>query len=333
LRQLKPDLVHTNSLKAALYGGIAARAVGVPVLWHIRDRIEADYLPRTAVHLVRALSRVVPNALIANSYSTLATVPRRYRGIRSVIASPVIYDAVPVSEISARDPSAEIRIAMIGRIAPWKGQDLFIKAFALAFPKAGPTAVIIGGPLFGEDEYEASLHRLVTDLGLEGRVVLTGHVANVAEMRSTCDVAVNASTSPEPFGLVVVEAMAAGIAVVAPNAGGPAEIITHDVSGLLFEPGSASALATALKRLRDDPELRHRLGAAARNRADDFSPTAIANQMLVVYQGVVASGDRDPRRTHNTESRSWIRLSRRRRTRHAASLGNRFRRGAPGGVF
>ena len=74
LRQLHPDVVHTNSLKAALYGGVAARLAGVPVVWHIRDRIATDYLPAPAVRVVRALARRLPDAIIVNSVTTRDTL-------------------------------------------------------------------------------------------------------------------------------------------------------------------------------------------------------------------------------------------------------------------
>src|SRR3954469_9082401 len=79
LKELEPDLVHTNTLKAALYGGLAAKLAGIPVVWHIRDRIADDYLPRSAVRLVRLASRVLPTATVVNSQATLVTVPAAAR--------------------------------------------------------------------------------------------------------------------------------------------------------------------------------------------------------------------------------------------------------------
>lgn len=67
LRELQPDLVHTNSLKAAIYGGLAGRLAGLPVVWHIHDRIASDYLPRPAVAVVRLMARCVPSWVLANS--------------------------------------------------------------------------------------------------------------------------------------------------------------------------------------------------------------------------------------------------------------------------
>src|SRR5919197_1049347 len=98
LRALDADLVHTNSLKAAFYGGVAARLVGVPAVWHVRDRIASDYLPRAAVVLVRAASRFLPTAIVANSRTTLQTLPALRSA--SVLYNPVIPDAVePVAAL------------------------------------------------------------------------------------------------------------------------------------------------------------------------------------------------------------------------------------------
>ena len=74
LTRLHPDLVHTNTLKAALYGGMAARLAGIPCVWHVRDRIAPDYLPSTAVHLVRFAARLLPTVVIINSQATLQTL-------------------------------------------------------------------------------------------------------------------------------------------------------------------------------------------------------------------------------------------------------------------
>src|SRR3954464_11108830 len=93
LRQVRPDIVPTNSLKAAIYGGLAGRLAGVPVVWHVRDRIADDYLPPPAVCLVRALSRVLPTAIVANCQSTLSTLPGRKRA--TVLFNPLVPDIAP----------------------------------------------------------------------------------------------------------------------------------------------------------------------------------------------------------------------------------------------
>jgi glycosyltransferase involved in cell wall biosynthesis/GT2 family glycosyltransferase len=281
LRQLKPDLVHTNSLKAALYGGVAGRLAGVPVVWHIRDRIAADYLPAGARKVVRALAHVLPTVVIANSEATRATLGRAVRA--GVVPSPVLYDSVAVLVDSLDDRPRPFEVAMVGRLAPWKGQDVFLDAFAQAFGGGSERALVVGSAMFGDDEYAATLPGLAAELGLADRVEFTGFVHDVASVLGRVDVLVHASVIPEPFGQVVIEGMAAGLTVIASNEGGPAEVIRDGVDGLLYPAGDAHALAAVLRRVAGDEELRARLGSAARVRAADFSPQHVGAQVRAIY--------------------------------------------------
>ena len=161
---------------------------------------------------------------------------------------------------------------MVGRLAPWKGQDLFLRAFATAFPDGKGQAVIVGSALFGESDYAASLHELARELDIAERVEFRGFVPDIAAKLAEFDVLVHASRSAEPFGQVVVEGMAAGMPVIAANCGGPAEIIDPGVTGLLFSANEVDELASALVLLRSDPDLRQRLGQAGKQRSMDFAP-------------------------------------------------------------
>ncbi len=281
LRQLEPDLVHTNSLKAAVYGGLAARLVGLPVVWHLRDRIAPDYLPRPAVALVKALAQVLPSAVVANSRASLCALGR-HRGPHAVITSPVV---PPARRHTASEGPAVI--AMLGRLAPWKGQDLFLRAFASAFPGGSERAVVVGSALFGESDYEAYLRQLVKDLAVEHRVVFAGFREDVADCLAGIDILVHASVVPEPLGQAVLEGMASGLAVVAARAGGPAEMVADGVDGLLYPPGDVDALAGILRQLAADAELRRRLGGAARHRSAAWAPPVVARQTLAFYRQVL----------------------------------------------
>lgn len=286
LRRLRPDLVHTNSLKATVYGGASARMAGIPWVWHLHDRIATDYLPGTAVRGLRALGRRLPTTVMANSSATLASLGLR-SGQGHVVANPVEVATPMRPERGPRD----LRVGIVGRIAPWKGQHLFLSAFARAFPYGTERAVVVGDALFDADAgYAHSLVRLAQELGIAPRVEFRGFVENVGSELARLDVLVHASTVPEPFGQVVVEGMAAGLAVVAANAGGPSEIVTDEVDGLLYPIGDAHALTRTLVRLAVQPELRQRLGRGGRIRALDFSPRRIAPQVLNVYQQVLGLG-------------------------------------------
>jgi glycosyltransferase involved in cell wall biosynthesis len=291
LRRVRPDLVHTNSLKSALCGGLAGRLAGVPVVWHIRDRIAEDYLPRSACRLIRALARRVPAAVIVDSRATLQTLPdlgKRSRVIPSPIA--ITHQGRPPID---RPGSRGLRVGMVGRIASWKGQHVFLEAFARAFANGGvqqvpARAVIIGSPLFAEEAYEREIKDLAARLGLEGRLECPGFVDDVGAALAGLDILVHASVIPEPFGQVVVEGMAAGLPVVASSAGGPAEVIEDGVTGILYPPGDIDALADALKRLAGAAALRRRLGEAATEKAREFTPGALAPKVVAFYRDVLA---------------------------------------------
>ena len=300
LRARDFDVVHTNSLKAAVYGGLAGRLAGIPVVWHVRDRIADDYLPTPAVRLVRLLSSVLPSAIIANSRATMSTLPRRPRGfsLRRVLSDAtsdndhdaasdglhVLYNAAVFSraDAPATQERDQVVVGLVGRLAPWKGQDVFLRAFAEAFPDRGH-AVLVGSAMFGEEAYEQSLHDLVRELGIEDRVHFTGFRDDVPAVLRELDIFVHASTIPEPFGQVIIEAMAAGLPVIAAGAGGPLEIITGEVDGLFHEPGNAHDLAAVMKRVASDPELRGRLGDAARESVTRFRPEKVAAGLMMIY--------------------------------------------------
>ena len=282
LRELKPDLVHTNSLKSALYGGVAGRLAMVPVLWHVRDRIANDYLPTPVVTMVRIAARVLPTAVIANSQSTLDTLPRR--GV--VLASPVIPDSVAMPAALDHIGSRPLTVGLVGRLSPWKGQDVFLRAFALAFPHGPERAHLIGSVMFGEQDWERHLHILVRDLGLTGRVDFRGFREDIWSEFAELDVAVHASTTPEPFGQVVLEAMAAGVPVIAADEGGPSEVVTDGVDGLLVPPRDPKVLAAALRHLAQDADLRASLQAAGRLTAQRYRPERTAQGLLEIYRSL-----------------------------------------------
>ena len=237
----------------------------------------------------RGTIRHFASGLITNSTSTLETVSRR-PGHFAVVPSgiPASWCTRPTPDRLARP--GPLRVGIVGRIAPWKGQHVFLAAFAEAFPDGGAEAVIVGSALFGEEAYGKELGRLVKDLGIVSRVRFSGFSDDVWEELSELDVLVHASTVPEPFGQVVLEGMAAGLPVVAARAGGPAELITDGIDGLLFTPGQSDELATTLRVLAEDPLRRQELGQNPRKRATSMTVEASAAAVLELYGRVLGRG-------------------------------------------
>lgn len=273
--------MHASSLKALIYGALAARLTGIPLLWHAHDRIAPDYLPRPAVRLVQLFARLA-TTVVANSRATLATLgPAAQRAV--VIPYPVTLRAT--SHSAYRGSRAHpMRVGIVGRISPWKGQHVFLEAFARAFPDGEEKATIVGAPLFGEANYEADLRMLCHRLNLDQRVEFRGFEEDIADELTHLDVLVHASTIPEPFGQVVAEGMGVGLPVVAAGAGGPAEIVADGTTGFLYPPGDVGVLAETLRRLALNPELRRRVGEAAQASTARFAPELVAAQMRAAYR-------------------------------------------------
>jgi glycosyltransferase involved in cell wall biosynthesis len=286
LRRLRVDLVHANTLKALFYGSVAAQLARRPMVWHVHDRISGDYLPSPAVGLVRGTARAAAGGVIANSSATLATLGRLNRPA-TVIPEPVRHERF--GERRTRRAGEPFAVVMVGRIAPWKGQDVFLRAFALAFPDGDERGVLVGAPLFGEERYEGELRALIEQLGLGDRIELLGFAEDVGAELGRVDALVHASVIPEPFGRVIVEGMAAGLPVVAAAGGGPSEIVSDGVDGLLYPPGDVDELAATLRRVAADPDLGERLGRAAVERARAFSPELVAARTSAFYREVLAA--------------------------------------------
>jgi glycosyltransferase involved in cell wall biosynthesis len=280
IRKHDIDLVHTNSLKADIIGGIAGRLARRPVVWHVRDRIENDYLPQSVVRLFRLLCRVIPTCVIANSAATLRTiypdeVPSKSSQVSGNVRGKavVVHDGTIVTsaQVETAKSSELFYIGLIGRISPWKGQHIFLQAAALVF-KAFPNArfVIVGAALFGEDEYDMEVRRLPKRLGIEDVVEFAGFRSDIAHVIASLDLVVHASTMGEPFGQVIIEGMAAGKPVVATNGGGVPEIVEDGRTGILVPMGDAQAMADAVCRIIADPARAKEMGIQGRRRVENY---------------------------------------------------------------
>lgn len=301
LRAQRAALVHTNSLKADIIGGLAARLAHIPVLWHVRDRIAADYLPQPVVVTFRYLCRILPDFVVANSHATLANLflPRS-----RVLRTSVIHDGVP-SDLVSRDtlvsresglengtPRTSVdagRVGLVGRISPWKGQHIFLQAAAQVRQRFPLTRFqIIGSALFQEQDYEREVRALATSLDLDDCVEFTGFRDDVPALIARLDILVHASTTGEPFGQVIVEGMAAGKPVVATDGGGVPEIVVNGQTGILVPMNAVEPMAEAILSLLVDPAAANRMGRCGRQRVrEHFIVDFTARNVEAVYAQVL----------------------------------------------
>ncbi len=304
-RRRKVDLIHTNSLKADLYGGLAARLAQIPVLWHVRDRIADGYLPGPVAAAFRWMARTIPQAVVTNSESTLRclSVPREriavvHGGVSDRAFSRQMhvvhdgFDPEQFKNILAAASSFPERpvVALVGRISPWKGQHIFLEAAAQvrkAFPQA--RFWIVGAALFEEHDYERSLHETVARHELEDSVEFLGFQDDIPHILEQADIVVHASTLGEPFGQVVIEGMAAGKPVIATDGGALPEIIQSGQTGLLVTMGDAQDMAHAVEALLSNPSRARAMGIAGQMHArQHFTNWHVARNIEKVYEKVLA---------------------------------------------
>jgi glycosyltransferase involved in cell wall biosynthesis len=279
------DVIHTNSLKAFAYGVLAGRIAGIPVVAHLRD--DLGHVQAGAVGAaVGVLVRRLPEAVVGCSSYVLSTA--RLESPRS----HVVYTGVPGGDVASQAatcPGPPV-VGMVARIAPWKGQHVFLQAAAeVATRRPDVRFRIVGAPMFGEEGYLRELRRLAAAEPLAGRVEFSGFVADTRAAYDRLTVAVATSVTPEPFGNVIIEAMARGIPVVAPAEGGPAEILTDGVDGLLVPPRDPAALAAAILRLVGNPRSAAALaGEALRTTRARFTLEVNAGRFAAVLRTVSA---------------------------------------------
>jgi glycosyltransferase involved in cell wall biosynthesis len=284
LRDLEVAVLYSNSLKAHVYGALAARVAGVPQVVHFRDILMPPYLP---LRLRRALQAFFltfpPAAAVANSEATARVAP--IRGECTVIPSGITHPPAPVSH--HRDGSAVL--AVLGRLERWKGQDVAIRALARLRRRRPDARLLIGGATeVGEAAFAQELRELTEVLGIGEAIEFTGFVDDPYRFFARADVAVHSSVLPEPFGQVVVEAMAVGRPVIATAAGGPLEILQRGRYGVLVPPSDPDAIADAAARVLDSPSLYGRLADASVRRAGDYTIEASAASTLALLREVAA---------------------------------------------
>lgn len=288
-----PDIVQSNGIKMHVLAAIV-RPADTALVWHFHDYPGAR--PVTS-RLVKSLKSRC-SSVVAVSESVAAD-------IRQELGPPVdvrtIWNAVDLERFTPSGPRLDLdalaglppappgtpTIGLVATFARWKGHHRFLEMLHSLARTHRFRAYIVGGPLYETSSSQVSfdeLHAAIERLGLKEHVGLTGFVRDSAAALRGLDVVVHASTSPEPFGLVIAEAMAAGRTVVVSDAGGVAELVAPEQNALTYPSGDTEAMTRQLRRLLDAPEFRSRLGIEAhRSARQQFHPERVCREFLSLY--------------------------------------------------
>lgn len=284
LRALGPQVVHVVDHRGLLLAGLPVRLARARLVWHVQAMDRTGWL--NAAGARAAASVVVPTDAVVHKMPQL----RRARDLRAI--PNIVPDSV--RERPMRGLASEPVVQATGRLHPDKGFDVLLRAMAevrRAVP--GARLRIVGGPQEGFEDHAAGLELLAAELGLADSVELTGFVERPEELLATAACYVqSARERTEILPLAILEAMAVGTPVVATAVGGVADIVRTDETGLLVEPESARALATAITSVLTDRPLAERLRANARALVDEprFSVDGLVAAFDAAYRGTPPPG-------------------------------------------
>jgi glycosyltransferase involved in cell wall biosynthesis len=261
-RAIGAEIVHVNTA-ALLVAAIVGRPNDARLIWHIHEIVQR---PKLLAYVFRTLPVTASDRVVVISYAVGRHLRPSWLARRRVT---VVHNGIaprdrrPVPLSGRGDP----RVAFVGRLNQWKGYEIFVEAAGrVGARNADVGFVIAGSPPAGEEWRENDLRARAERSGLGDRIAVLGYRPDAPELFDSVQIAVVPSLWPEPFGMVILEAMRSGCAIVATNHGGAPEIIENEVSGLLVPPGDVEALTAAIERLVADEALRRRLGEAGQRR-------------------------------------------------------------------
>ena len=273
LRKNRFDLVMTNTVKAHIYGSIAASLCRIPVIWRFHDILSPTDFSPLLIRIIILFGRWFPKRILAVSKITKEYLARN--GLKDDKIE-IIFNGNDSELFEIKDVSKDIRrelkiegktklIGCIGRIVPEKGQ----KSFLLSIPgviKKCPEAfsLIIGDVFLKEEAYKEELLEIIKKNGLEERIKFTGFRKDIGDVIRSLDLVIFPSVAPEAFPLSVLEAMALGKPVIASNIGGVSEMIEDGITGMLIEPNQPDQIADRIIHLLSHREIYEAIGKRAK---------------------------------------------------------------------
>lgn len=281
-RKKRVDLLHANNY--AMEPLWAARLLGIPVVNHFHGFLYPP-MERSRRRNFRHVKAFVSISRAVTESAVLAGVDRR-----RIHEIPNFVERVP--EPSPPPMPAELAIGIFGRVTQWKGQKEFLRAAMRVLPQyPGLRLYIVGDASDGDPRYFDECREIAQSSAFAPQIEFTGLVTNVAAYYRKCTVVVHASIEPEPFGMVLIEAMAEARPVVASVLGAPPEVIQDGIEGYLVDPKDAEVMASRIITLLRDPVLATAMGLQGHKKVlANYSPTVAARRFERLYMEVAHTG-------------------------------------------
>jgi glycosyltransferase involved in cell wall biosynthesis len=277
-RKERVDVLHSNNF--ALEPLWAARLLGIGIVSHLHGFL---YFPmersrRRSIRHVQAFVSI--SRAVTGSAVRAGVDPTRIHEI------PNFVERAP--EASPPPMPTELAIGIFGRVAQWKGQKEFLRAAMQVLPKfPGLRVYVVGDASDGDPRYLAECREIAQSSPFADQIQFTGLVTDVASYYRKCTVVVHSSIEPEPFGMVLIEAMAEGRPVVASMLGAPPEIIQEGVEGYLVNPKDSDAMARRIVTLLADPALAADMGRRGHKKVlTTYDPSVAATRFERLYMEV-----------------------------------------------
>ena len=283
LKAIRPELIHVHTFKAGFIGRLAAWSLGIPAIYTVHawlwgTKAVSKIASRAALPLERLSARWCDQIITVSHAGEELVRKCHIAGDKRVVT---IHNGIEDFKVERRNAGNKAPVLMmVARFTAGKDFGLLIKAFASVSDRAHLWLV-------GDGETRKAMETLAADLGIASQVSFWGECENVQELLSRVDVFVLASES-EMLPISILEAMRAGVPVVASNVGGVREAVTDGETGLLVPKGDVGALKEALERLIADEALRTRLGLEGRRAFESrFRSSIMANSTYQMYVQVL----------------------------------------------
>lgn len=286
IKKVRPEIIHCNSAttRYAFYTALVSKLLGIPFIWHVRVVESAGWRDRVIAKLSTRIITISEAVKWKFSY----VKGNKIRQIYNAVDTKVFKSGLDIEYLYKEFNIEKTKkvVGIFSRLDLWKGHKLFIDAAKIVRECFKDAVFLIVGE--GERSYKKQLFEYTEIQGLKETVIFTGFRKDIPELMNLCDVIVNTSIEPEPFGRTIIEVMACEKPVVSTNMGGPKEIIEDKVDGFLSEPDAGSIAKTIIESLQNQ-NLRNKIGNRGREKViKKFTVERQIKEIEKLYREVLA---------------------------------------------